>query len=225
MIEEKAEGRICRKKSASLDNKGKLLERVSLFREYGHDREKAMRFICGQASPFSPPVLEIGCGKGLTALELVKWSSHVICLDISGEELSFALQNTQSFGADKKVSLIQADGAALPFYNNSFKTVFMINAIHHMHDPRNIFKEAGRVLNMGGLFVLADFTQEGFRILDHVHALDNRKHSRFYHTIDHAVSSLTCSGFTLISRNQGYQEDIAVLKRVSLQNSQRDFPQ
>ncbi|MBN2372252.1 class I SAM-dependent methyltransferase, partial [bacterium] len=198
MIEKRAGGRICRKKSISLDNKGKLLERVSLYREHGHDREKAMRFICEQASPFSPPVLEIGCGKGLTALELTKWSPHVICLDISGEELSFALQNTQSFGADKKVSLIQADGVALPFYNDSFQTVFMINAIHHIHDPSHIFKEAYKVLSMGGLFVIADFTQEGFHILDHVHSLENRKHSRFYHTIDHAVSCLTCSGFNLI---------------------------
>ena len=202
-----------RDKQKALENQKNFLERIEVYRQYGHDREKAMNFICEQASPFQMPVLEIGCGKGLTALELVKRVPYIVSLDVSAEELSYARLNLSAFGKEDSVCLMRADGASLPFTDGSFHTVFMVNALHHLSDPDPVFSEVERVIDHGGLFVLSDFTQEGFQIINKVHGLEEKEHNRFTHSMENAVARLISSGFELISRQQGHQEDVSVLRR------------
>ncbi|MGA1842862.1 MAG: class I SAM-dependent methyltransferase [bacterium] len=188
---------------------------MALYRSYGHDREQAMRFICEQASPLSVPLLEIGCGKGITALELVRWVPSIISLDVSEEELSYARLNLLGFGTENKVRLVQGDAAFLPFLDKSFFTVFMINALHHLPDPGPILSEAARVLNTDGCFVLADFTMEGFRIINRIHGLEEKEHHRYAHTVGDVVGQLTSLGFVLISQRQGHQEEVAVFLKTA----------
>lgn len=195
----------------TLENKKKFQERMALYRSYGHDREKAMRFICEQASPLSMPLLEIGCGKGITALELVRWVPSIISLDVSETELFYTRINLLAFGMENRVRLVQGDAAFLPFPDKSFYTVFMVNALHHLPDPGPILSEVARVLNIDGCFVLADFTMEGFRIINRIHGLEEKDHHRYSHTVGDAVGQLTCLGFSLISQVQGHQEEVAVL--------------
>ena len=203
-----------RDQQKALENQKQFLARIELYRQYGHDREKAMRFICDQASPFEMPVLEIGCGKGLTALELVRRVPSTISLDVSEEELSYARLNLSAFRMEDRVHLIRADGASLPFLNRSFHTVFIVNALHHLSDPGPVFSEIERVVDYEGLLVLSDFTRKGFQIINQVHGLEEKEHNRFTHSMEDAVSQLISSGFELISRQQGHQEDVSVLRRI-----------
>jgi len=196
-----------------LENQKQFRERIALYRQYGHDREKAMQFICKKASPFGMPVLEIGCGKGITALELVRWVPSIISLDVSEEELSYARLNLLAFKVEDNVNVIQGDAAHLPFFDKFFHTVFMVNALHHLPEPGPILKEVVRVLDNGGSFVLADFTQEGFQIINRVHGLEEKDHHRYTHTIRVVIGQLTALGLVLISQEQGHQEEVAVLQR------------
>ena len=187
-------------------------ERITLYRQHGHDRERAMRFICKLGAPFNPPALEIGSGKGITALELARWFPGIISLDISMEELAFAGLNLAAFEMEDQVSLVQADAAHLPFDDRSFRTIFMVNALHHLPEPGAIFEEVVRVLAPGGRFILADFTTEGFQIINRVHGLEEREHNRFSHSMDEAVARFNAMGLCLISRAEAHQEEAVVLK-------------
>jgi ubiquinone/menaquinone biosynthesis C-methylase UbiE len=204
-----------RDQGKALDNQKQFQERMALYRSYGHDREKAMRFICKQASLLSVPLLEIGCGKGITALELIRWVPSIISLDVSEVELSYARLNLLAFGMENKVRLVQGDAAFLPFLDNSFQAVFMVNALHHLPYPGSILREVVRVLNTDGCFVLADFTAEGFQIINRIHGLEEKDHHRYAHTIGDAVDQLTSLGLVLISQGQGHQEEVAVLLKAA----------
>ncbi|MGA1844428.1 MAG: class I SAM-dependent methyltransferase [bacterium] len=188
-------------------------ERLAVYRSCGHDREEAMRFICSQASPFETPVLEIGCGKGVTSLALARLAPFVIGLDLSAEDLSFARINLGAFGKEHRVHLVHGDASMLPFPDGSCSTLFMVNALHHLPEPRPILAEAVRVLSSGGKYILADFTPEGFGIINRVHGLQDREHARFSHSVDDAVRELEALGMECVSRAEGHQEDVAVLTR------------
>ena len=199
--------------SRVLEIQRQFQERIAIYREHGHDREKAMRFICQLGAPFNSPALEIGSGKGITALELARWFPAIISLDISMEELAFARLNLVAFEMEENVILVQADAAHLPFDDRSFRTIFMVNALHHLPAPGVIFKEVARVLSPGGRFILADFTTEGFQIINRVHGLEEREHSRFSHCMDETVARLDDLGLRLMSRAVAHQEEAVVLKR------------
>lgn len=202
-----------RDQSRAIEIQKQFQERIALYREYGHDRERAMRFICKLGAPFNSPVLEIGSGKGITALELVRWFPAVISLDLSMEELTFDRMNLTAFEVEDKVPLIQADATHLPFDDRSFRSIFMVNALHHLPEPGAIFEEVARVLCPEGRFILADFTTEGFQIINRVHGLEEREHNRFSHSMDWAIARFNELGLHLISRAEAHQEEAVVLKR------------
>ena len=116
--------------------------------------------------------------------------------------------------SDLHIQYIKGVGPARAklFSRLGIKTVF--DALHHLPEPEPILKEIVRVLNNDGLFVLADFTQEGFQIINRVHGLEEKDHNRFPHSIEDAVKQLTSFGLVLISQEQDYQEKVAVLRKI-----------
>jgi ArsR family transcriptional regulator len=187
---------------------------MAFYREHGHDREKAMAFVCDQADPISPPVLDIGCGKGMTALEIVRRVPDLISIDLSEEEIFFAKTNFEAFGVHEGIRLVRADASLLPFSDALFKTVFMVNTLHHLFDPMPILEDAARVLSPDGRLVIADFTEEGFQIINRIHGLDGGEHKRNKHSIDQIVGRLKSLGLLPISRQQGHHEEVAVMARI-----------
>ena len=91
----------------------------------------------------------------------------------------------------------------------------MVNALHHLPEPEPILKEVFRILNNGGIFVLADFTREGFQIINRIHGLEEKDHHRYTHAIGDVVKQLASLGLVLISQEQGHQEEVAVLLRTA----------
>ena len=85
------------------------------------------------------PILDLGCGDGIF-LELLKKKG------IAGEGLDIsevAVGKTR----DKGLSAVQFDFSQkpLPFIDNSFEAVVLLDVLEHLYQPRNILREASRV--------------------------------------------------------------------------------
>jgi ubiquinone/menaquinone biosynthesis C-methylase UbiE len=91
----------------------------------------------------SEPCLEIGCGEGNNLLRLSR-SAQCVGIDRSVPKLVFAAKELPA------VRFIAADGAALPFRDGAFKTVFIRDLLHHVESPSVVVDEALRVLAIGG---------------------------------------------------------------------------
>lgn len=89
-------------------------------------------------------ILEVGCGSGHW-LELLDANGHrPTGLDASPGMLAKAQVKLPA------VALVRGQAEALPFADDSFDRVLIVNALHHFSDPRRALHEARRVLGTGG---------------------------------------------------------------------------
>jgi SAM-dependent methyltransferase len=92
-------------------------------------------------------VLDLGCGTGAVAEEIAR-SSEVVGLDFTRLALNHA--------ADRGLrSLVQGDGARLPFRAESFSAIVALDIFEHIENHESAFAEAARVLRPGGVLVLS----------------------------------------------------------------------
>ena len=98
------------------DNRKIVLAQDEIYRTHGVNREEVIDFIVDSASPFAPPALNIGTGKGFAAIALAKRGLEVKTIDISEEELQSAYLNARG---EQVASLIEyhliETGKKLPF--------------------------------------------------------------------------------------------------------------
>lgn len=161
-----------------VENQKRFLARTETFLKHGFDRQRAISFIIDNADPVEEPVLDIGTGKGLAAIEIAKRGFPVTSVDISEEELQVAFLNARAVKVDSHIRFHIGDANKLPFEDGQFQLVTMVNVLHHLDEFTGIFKEVVRVLVPGGRFVVADFTERGFEIMDRIHSGEGREHSR-----------------------------------------------
>jgi len=200
-----------------LDRKRKeLSERVELYRQYGHDREKAIGFVVDCAEPIEGPVLDIGTGRGFTAVELARRGHKVVSVDISSEALQDAYIFAKAEGVADRVEFRLVDGGKLPFEDGSFKLVAIVNVLHHLGEFEETLKEIARVLVPDGRMLLADFTEEGFEIIDKLLTDEGRGHDRAgNHTIDDVVEVMHRYGMQCIMRDTRFNEYVLLARKVS----------
>ncbi len=161
-----------------LENQKRFFKRIEIYMEQGFDRQRAISFIIDNAEPVEEPVLDIGTGKGLAAIEIARRGFPVTSVDISEEELQVAFLNARAANVDGNIRFHIGDANKLPFEDGHFQLVTMVNVLHHLDEFKGIFKEVSRVLIPGGRFVVADFTESGFEIMDRIHSTEGREHSR-----------------------------------------------
>lgn len=125
-------------------------------------REKAFRQEILDLSGIAPGerLLDIGCGTGTLAIEAAQRAQPggtVAGVDISPEMLDRASRKALWEGMD--ISFRRADGADLPFVDESFDIVTVTLALHMM--PRDrlplCLAEMRRVLKPGGRLLLVDY--------------------------------------------------------------------
>ena len=158
------------------ENHERYEERANVYRGFGYDIEKERNFIIEKARPIREPVLEIGTGKGHMTIALAREGLSFITLDISEEEQGFARLNVAYLGLKKKVDFRIANAESLPFKEEYFQTVFLVNLVHHLDNPYKVVDEAMRVLSSGGKVILGDFNKEGLRIVQEVHKSEGHFH-------------------------------------------------
>jgi SAM-dependent methyltransferase len=99
--------------------------------------------------PPSGRTLDLGCGEGRLARDLVALGHDVVGVDLSPAMIAAARE------AAPEMELHVADAAALPFEDGSFDLVVAFMSLQDADDLRGSIREAGRVLTPGGRFCLA----------------------------------------------------------------------
>ena len=190
-------------------------ERDRLFLEHGIDRAGMIEFVLGAAGEIRGPALDIGTGRGLTAVALARRGIRVATIDISEDDLKAAMAGAASEGAAGSIDFHLADANDLPFPDGSFRLVTMVNVLHHMETGASLLPEVSRVLVPGGKFVVADFDEEGFGILSKLHAGEGEEHKRLVvETIDGIAGKLPLHGLKAAGRLSGYCQDVLLAEKI-----------
>lgn len=178
-----------------LENHQRYLERVALDKSYGYDIDRERNFIVEQAKPLDGRILEAGTGRGHFALALAKEGHQFVTFDISADEQSYAKLNLAYYSLDKLADFRIENAEHTGFPGGSFDIIFSVNLIHHLKNPYVVVEELVRVLSPKGKLVVADFTEDGFEIVDKIHALDGDTHERGKVTILDIELYLINNGF------------------------------
>jgi len=198
---------------ALIENHRKYLERKSLYKSLGYDVDKERAFIIEKARPFHGKILEAGTGKGHFALALAKDGCKVTTFDISEEEQKFAKLNLKFFGLDHLADFRIENGEHLSFKDKSFDVVFSVNTIHHLLNPYKVIDELIRVLSFKGKLALSDFTKDGLKIMDKIHASEGNKHEVSKITLSDIGQYLITKGFR-ISKASGRFQEVLIAERL-----------
>lgn len=93
-------------------------------------------------------ILDIGCGTGETITFLKNSFPQAL---IQGVDLSSeAVKYTKARGHQAQV----ASALKLPFPDNSFDAVLMLDVIEHIKDDNQVLREAKRIIKVGGSIIL-----------------------------------------------------------------------
>jgi SAM-dependent methyltransferase len=105
-------------------------------------------------------VLEIGCGPGLDLVRFARCGAHVTGIDIASAALELARGCCRVAGV--QATLLEADGARLPFEEASFDLVYCHGVLSFAHDPARVVAEAHRVLRPGGQAMLMVYNRRSW---------------------------------------------------------------
>lgn len=104
---------------------------------------------------FGKTILDLGTGLGgKLPFYIESGARFVFGVDIDEEAISLAQAHIQSLGLSKRVLLVTADAAALPFCNDTFDAIISINTFEHIAMVEQALHECYRVLRPGGFAFL-----------------------------------------------------------------------
>jgi ubiquinone/menaquinone biosynthesis C-methylase UbiE len=158
------------------DNHRLLEERSSYYRGRGLDFFKSREFILAKAGKLEGGILELGAGKGITALSMARHGYRFTTIDTDKDMLKLTAMNLAYEGYLAAAELQLMDACDMRFGDESFGNVITVDALHHIDEAEKMFFEAHRVLSPGGNMIISDFTEEGMRIIDNVHLEEGRRH-------------------------------------------------
>ena len=116
-------------------------------------------------------VLDVGCGRAVDAIKIVKKGARGVGLEPSRTMLKHCRDSIAETGVH--VGLVQAVGETLPFKSETFDWVVCKGALDHFPDPYKTMEEIARVLKPDGRAVisLANFESLGHRLGRNAHRL------------------------------------------------------
>jgi len=98
-------------------------------------------------------VLDVGCGVGGPAREIVKFSgANVIGFNNNDYQIERATRYGEQEGLSHKLSYVKGDFMQMQFEDSSFDAVYAIEATVHAPSLEGIYSEIFRVLKPGGVF-------------------------------------------------------------------------
>jgi len=103
-------------------------------------------------------LLDIGCGAGFLTNPLAMAGHEVTGLDASPG----ALETARRWDKTKSVRYLEGDALQLPFAENSFDVVSLMDFLEHIPNPQDAIREAARILAPGGLIFYHTFNRNPF---------------------------------------------------------------
>lgn len=131
-------------------------------------------------------ILDVGCGTGYN-IQCLKQHKNIetVGLDISREALNFCLKRGVT-------QLVDGNCLLLPFSNNSFDMILMLDVIEQVKNDLSVLKEQARILKTGGMLVI--FTP-AFEHLWSFH--DDMNHHVRRYKIDDLQRKVQLAGLTI----------------------------
>ncbi|MHB8469958.1 MAG: class I SAM-dependent methyltransferase [Gaiellaceae bacterium] len=105
--------------------------------------------------PADKSVLDAATGRGRAAIaSAMAGAASVVGVDISAEMLTLARSDARDAGVADRVVFERADLTSLPFPDQSFERVLLLEVLLHFDDPDAVLLELHRVLLPGGRLVM-----------------------------------------------------------------------
>lgn len=104
------------------------------------------------------PIIDVGTGTAQIPVEFCRQSAQgeIIALDAANEMLNLARQNIESAGFSSRVTCMLADAKGMPIGDGSVAAVMSNSIVHHIPEPRTLFKEIHRVAAPGATIFVRD---------------------------------------------------------------------
>ncbi len=103
-------------------------------------------------------ILDIGCGGGLLCNDLANISNNIIGIDMHAEPLIIA----RKYNTLNNVNYMQGNALQLPFANETFDAVSILDVLEHVDSYEIALSEAIRVLKKEGLLFFHTFNRNLF---------------------------------------------------------------
>lgn len=185
------------------DNHRVFAERVALFKENGYDPAQSRDFLLEKAEPLEGSILEVGSGRGHTALALARTGHEIVSIDKDREALKTAAMNLAYEKLLSSVTFFDMDARAMDFSSGAFNNVIAVNLLHHVDEIDKVFVEMDRVLCPGGKVIIADFNKKGMEFIDRIHRREGRSHDDSGHGKDHCLSYFQDLGYEVDAYEDG----------------------
>ena len=189
-------------------------ERQTFYKEKGLDFQKNRQFLFEKIGRLKGKILEIGPGKGKTAISLVRAGYDIVVIDTDEGMLKTTALNLAYKKLLGQVEFYIMDAYALEFQENSFSNIFMVEVLHHIENINGVFEEIDRVLTKGGIFILADFNENGMKIVDQVHKEAGNVHKNSFVGKETAKKWLIEHGYGIKEHEDTCQWAIVAKKRI-----------
>lgn len=189
------------------------VKRLAVYKLAGYDRSAAVRFVVDQAEGFSGPILDVGSGQGMLAIEFARRGFEVVSIDVNPDEQMNAILNAQLEALPGRVSFMATDARQVPFPDGAFGAAAAMDALHHLAEGPPIFAEMVRLVRPSGRILLAEFDRQGLGIVARVHHSEGRDHPVGPVTFAGAVDWFVASGLNLELRREGSFHSVAVFSK------------
>jgi ubiquinone/menaquinone biosynthesis C-methylase UbiE len=114
-------------------------------------------------------VVEVGCGAGLLAADLVRRAFVTDCIDSSDAMVALTRDRLAKLGGARRATVSEGDVHSLRFGDGSRDLVVALGVLPFLHSPVEALREIARILKPGGWVVLSSDNQ--YRL---THCLDPR---------------------------------------------------
>lgn len=145
-------------------------------------------------SPVLAPVLDLGCGTGFLAGEIIKHDSSqpLIAVDLALPMLQIGRRKLTASSVD----FVCADAECLPFVSRSIGQLYSNLAFQWLEDLPSLFVELRRVLRIDGQLVFATFGPQTLKELKAAWAcVDDAVHVNEFGSSEALLAALDQAGF------------------------------
>jgi 2-polyprenyl-3-methyl-5-hydroxy-6-metoxy-1,4-benzoquinol methylase len=134
---------------------------------YQDRRSIALRYFRDLSLPQDARILEIGCGAGMTSVDMARCGYTVEAVDSVKAMIDLTRQNALKFGVEKQIHAGVMDVYDLQYPDQGFDLVVALGVVPWLADSARALKEISRVLAPGGhVLISADNYWRLIHLLD-----------------------------------------------------------